>query len=187
MAEEKAATLEEVQAFIQAETNKHLEAWESKQTKGNENPNIPNNQNQDPNKALADVINPFVDPKVARASLMANDAKDFASFYMSNPEAHGMKDQIEKMFDTLIQKGQPHTREDIYDKIIGSSYRSDRTKFVDGELEKRKKQVEAAQSMQDMGGSSWGRERNPDLEAQFSKFDTLSREDQEKLLEGVIW
>lgn len=182
--EKSQSDLEQVQAFIKAETEKYFKEISQQKPAVEEKQNL--SEQELAKQQLKEFINPFVEPDINSAKLAAADAKDEVRFYRKNPEALEYEDKIEEAFQKLVSAGRPTSRQDIYDYIVGQTYRQDKNKFVENALAKRKAQTERAESAMDFGTGSIDRARNDSTfgEGVFSK---LPVEDMEKALEGITF
>ena len=138
----------------------------------------------DPSEEVRNALNPFIQPGIDDAKFRGDDAKDYASFYMRHPEALANQEEVEKMFTSLAQAGRGTTREDINRYIQGKKYLDNPTAFIDSEMERRKKELEALESSTDMAANGIARNAKVVSSEDFGK---LSIEEMEKEMEGYTF
>jgi DNA mismatch repair ATPase MutL len=137
-------------------------------------------------KQLGEMISPFIEPKLNRATLDSADSLDYVKFYTGNPEAVEYQEQVEKVFEMLKEKGRPLPRADILAHTIGKEVAADPTKFTEKMIEKRQKQIERAESAMDLGNFSSTRAKNDSTYGE-GKFDKLTVAEMEKALDGIAF
>jgi hypothetical protein len=142
-------------------------------------------QEQQAQRQLQEMLEPFIAPRVNAAQLTAADAKDSATFY-SNPENLTMQGEVEKMFNELKDAGRAIPRADIKRYLLGKEYEADPVKFTEKETERRKAQVKGVESATDMGQSALERARNDPVWSRENLW-TMPLEDLEKALSGVTF
>jgi len=74
-----------------------------------------------PKDPVAELLSPYITPGVEKANLTAQAAMDAAVFYSSRPEAVSHKDKLEAAFGTLLERGVPFVREDIWAWYLGKN------------------------------------------------------------------
>ena len=146
----------------------------------------PKDKPVDQNEEVRQALNPFIQPGIDDAKFRGDDAKDYASFYIRHPEARENHDEVEKMFATLAQAGRGTTREDINKYIQGKRYVENPDKFVDDEMEKRKKELEKLESSTDIGAGALFR-RDGGQVVSIEEFEQLPVDEMEKMMEGFTF
>ena len=146
----------------------------------------PKDSAPDPDDEVRKALSPFIQPGLDDAKFRGDDAKDFASFYLGNPDASSIKDEVEKRFIALAQAGRPTTRDDIYKHIKGQEYVNDPNAFIDKEVERRQKELERINSNADMGLGSL-QPRIGEGVMSVEEFEGLSVEEMEEKMEGFTF
>ena len=108
---------------------------------------------------VRDLISPFVQPGIDEAKFTAADAKDYVSFYKTNPDALGMSDQVEQAFTALVKAGRPTTRADVLRYLVGKEAIEQPDKFNERRESQRKRELDRASSASDMGATATQREK----------------------------
>lgn len=97
---------------------------------------------------LEAVINPIVAPHIKQAALVAEGARDAATFYISHPEAIKYQDELEKAFNALLNQGTPFTRAAVWAWYRGQNF----DKFLQEARETDQAKIEQAKANADGGG-----------------------------------
>jgi len=71
---------------------------------------------------IADLINPYIEPKLRQAALDSNAAVDTALFYATHPECIKHKDELEKVFSGLKSQGTPFDHEAVWAWYRGRNF-----------------------------------------------------------------
>lgn len=140
---------------------------------------------EDETKRQHKQVEAFLDPiyggKINQANFKADSAMDYANFYIGNDLALEYKDQVETIFRQTADAGRPMDRASILRYLVGREALDEPEKYQTRADERKKKQLQKAESAIDHVEA--GRLRG---ETQFKDFSSLSVEEMEKVLEGVI-
>ena len=142
-------------------------------------------QEQQAQRQLQEMLEPFIAPRVNAAQLVAADAKDASTFY-SDPENLSMKDEVEAMFNQLKENGRAIPRSDVKRYILGKEYETDPVKFTEKQQERRKTQTKEAQSAVDIGIGALDRARSDPTFGNNNVW-SVPLDDLEKALHGVAF
>lgn len=135
-------------------------------------------------KAVRELIDPFVQPGIQQANLAAQDAKDAVMFY-SDPSVHEYREQVEKLFKEAVDAGRPTNRQTLLAYLVGQEYRKDPGKFLETQQARHKQQLEAASAATDMGAASVARAIEQSPLKNFEKMMIDAGTNHEKLGETV--
>jgi len=127
---------------------------------------------------LDSVISPYVDPKLSKANLMANAARDSAIFYARHPEAIEYMDEVEKVFNGLLEQGSPYDHEAVWSWFRGSPGNFE--KFAEEHMKAEQEKIEAAKRDSTVDGGA-----RPRGNVQVKDAHEATDEELEKGLEGV--
>ena len=152
---------------------------------GNQSNQRSGNNNDDAagHKQIKDLIDPIYAADIAEAKLSGREAMDESRFYRKNHDASDYEEEIEKIFANTKQQGRPLPRQEIYDYVTGRERRTNREEFDRKEAARRERQLERAGTAVDFASYESKAKNDP----QWSKFDQLNSEEQEKLIEGITF
>src|SRR3990167_6800744 len=154
-----------VQDFIKEQVKANFDEL-SKQAKPVD-PNVRQTEQDAATEHVRQLISPFVQPGIDEAKFTAADAKDYVSFYKTNPDALGMSDQVEQAFTALVKAGRPTSRADVLRYLVGKEAIEEPDKFNERREGQRKRELERAGYASDMGATATQRER---ADSEFKSF-----------------
>lgn len=135
-------------------------------------------------KRFKEMLDPYIRPEVNQARLESMAAVDESRFYRKHPEAVEYEDQVEKIFNESMKRGQPWQREDIHKYLVGKEATENPEKFVEKMTERKQRQLREAEYAGDMGAGGMQRSRD---ESRFKDFKSKTLEEMEKDLEGITF
>ena len=175
---EQLVNFEQVQTLLKREVDAYLAEKKSS------TPEHIQSEQQQAQKQVRELLDPFIKPDLDEARFLAADAKDFVSFYADNPEGIEYKEDVEKAFEVMKKSGRPTTRAGILDYVIGNERRTQPDKFKEKETARQKRQLEKAEMSTDFGGNAVNRAKN---DVTFSNLEGKSLEEIEKAMDGVTF
>ena len=132
------------------------------------------------------IVKPFIQPSMDETRLIAADAQDYVKFYTNNAVAIEYQEPVEKAFESLKKAGRPTTRADIFAYLQGQEYQKNPEEFLQKAGEKRKVQLEKANSAADFGAGSLEKARNDPVYG-VEAFSKLTSDEMAQKLEGITF
>ena len=127
---------------------------------------------------VAQTVRPYIEPVVQALNLQVQAANDKSDFYMTYPEAAGYRQDVESMFQQLMQQGRPMEREAVWHYYKGKNAAA----FSERDAQKAKEDLEASTSrFATVGGPSAQRPTGPNMD----QFRSLPLEAQRDALKGI--
>lgn len=190
MAEEQIEERAAVQGFIKEQVETYFNELAQQQRQAD--PVVQKTQQDQAKDQLRDLINPFIEPALNEARFIAADSNDYAKFYTNNSDAIEYQDEVEKRFKLMKEAGRPTTRADILRHMVGDEFFKDKDRFVERLSEKKKQQLERAESASDFGYGSMTKAKNDPVFGRLADLSRLTGDDLstalkelEKALDGV--
>ena len=159
------------------------------QKKGELNrPEVRTQSNSDTARQQIDelIVKPFIQPSIDEVRLLAADAQDYAKFYTNNATAVEYQEPVEKAFEVLKKAGRPTTRADIFAYLQGQEYQKNPDEFIQKAGEKKKAQLEKANSAADLGVGSLERARSDPVYGA-EAFSKLTSDEMAQKLDGITF
>lgn len=138
----------------------------------------------DQDRQLQELINPFIQPALNQATFEARDAKDEASFYRKHPEASDRSDEIEKTFTALAKSGRATTRESVNTYLEGQEAQADPTAYAAKVTERSKAAQQRLAASTDIGALALARDQDA---GRLRDFENMTVEEMETAMKGVTF
>lgn len=167
--------LDQAKAFVQEQVRLALDAQVKPE------PELPQ---EDQNKQLQDLINPFIQPQLNQATFEARNARDEASFYRNHPEATEKSDLIEKTFTDLAKAGRATTRESVNTYLEGKEAQADPAAYAAKINERAKAAQDRLYASTDVGNLSLSRDQDA---LRLKAFENMTTEEMETAMKGVTF
>lgn len=135
-------------------------------------------------KQLQEVIDPFIKPGLDDAKFQAADARDYVDFYQGNDLALEYKTEVEDAFNKAREQGRALPRKDILRWLVGREATEQPDKYTERQQARAKRELDRASNAADFGVGSAAKEK---ADTTFANFSSLTLDEMEKALDGVVF
>jgi hypothetical protein len=182
MAEVEQTDFERAQEFIKSQVQTEFERLQAQRApapdpvQGRSTEDIARQQ-------LREAIDPIYRGDIDQARFVSQDAKDYVDFY-SDPESREYKEEVERIFAEANKAGRPMPRRDIQRWLIGKEVIEQPDKYSERVSARKQRELDRAGNAQDFGVGAAARQK---ADQTFANFSSLSLEEMEKALDGVVF
>jgi len=135
-------------------------------------------------KQMQEALDPFLKPGLDEAKFQASDARDYVDFYTGDQLALEYKDEVEAVFKQAKESGRAMPRKDILRWLVGKEATEQPDKYTERQQARQKRELDRAHNAADFGVGSAAKEK---ADTTFANFSSLSLEEMEKALDGVVF